>query len=97
MTADEQIYNLQRAYLDMRDTATRLQKALTDTWNRQWVFVDDCPPPQNLSVLICDMDGDIYISHRTYSNEYYNEIGDKIKGKKAWMPLPKPWKEDNNA
>ena len=45
--------------------------------------------------LICDIDGDIYLTHRVNISstkfEFYDEWGDRIKNIVAWMPLPAPY------
>ena len=41
------------------------------------------------TVLVIDIDGDVYLTHRTTMSEYYDSYGDKIKGIKEWMLLPR--------
>lgn len=62
----------------------------------QWIPCSERLPDISKSVLICDIDGDIYLGHRTRFGDYYQDIGDhRIKNVTAWMPLPEPYKEGN--
>lgn len=55
-------------------------------------------PEVGKDVLICDIDGDIYLTHRVNITKtkfaFYDVWGDKIKNIVAWMPLPKPYQEE---
>jgi len=55
-------------------------------------------PEVGKDVLICDIDGSIYLTHRVNITKtkvaFYDVWGDKIKNIVAWMPLPKPYKEE---
>ena len=58
-----------------------------------WIPVAEQPPEVGKSVLICDIDGDIYLGHRTQCGYYYPDFcGDRVKNVTAWMPLPEPFK-----
>lgn len=50
-------------------------------------------------ILVCDIDGDIYLTHRIaeseHSSRYYDSDGNKIKSITAWQPLPKPYEAIN--
>lgn len=55
-------------------------------------------PEVGKDVLICDIDGSIYLTHRVNITKtefaFYDVWGDKIKNIVAWMPLPKPYQEE---
>ena len=61
----------------------------------KWTPIKEEFPPIGEDVLVCDIDGDIYLTHRLNcaSLECYDDIGDKIKNIVAWCPLPEPYKE----
>jgi hypothetical protein len=43
-------------------------------------------------VLICDYDGDMYISYLHTDGKWgYDDGGNKLKNIIAWMPLPEPF------
>ena len=59
-----------------------------------WIPVTERLPAMGKSVLMCDIDGDIYLGHRTQCGYYYPDFyDDKVKNVIAWMPLPEPFKE----
>ena len=61
----------------------------------QWIPVTERSPDISKSVLICDIEGDIYLGHRTRYGDYYPDFfDDRIKSVIAWMPLPEPYKEE---
>ena len=61
----------------------------------QWQIMGVTLPEVGKDVLICDIDGDIYLTHRVNIDStkfaFFNEWGDKIKNVVAWMPLPAPY------
>ena len=60
-----------------------------------WIQISERPPQVGIDVLICDIEGDIFLTHRTTFGNYFAEIGCEIKNVKAWMPLPEPYKEED--
>lgn len=59
-----------------------------------WIPVTERLPAMGKSVLICDIDGDIYLGHRTQCGYYYPDFcGDRVKNVTAWCNLPEPYKE----
>jgi len=58
---------------------------------REWIPVSERLPEAGIDVLICDMEGIIYLSHRSSFGKYFDEWGNKIKDIRAWMPLPAPY------
>lgn len=60
-----------------------------------WQIMGVTLPEVGKDVLICDIDGDIYLTHRVNIDStkfaFFNEYGDKIKNVVAWMPLPAPY------
>ena len=63
----------------------------------RWIPVSERLPEINKDILVCDRDEDIYISHLTQYNNFFSKQGDEIRGVKAWMPLPEPYKEEENG
>ena len=60
-----------------------------------WIPCKERLPDISKSVLICDIEGDIYLGHRTRYGDYYPDFyDDRIKNVVAWQPLPEPYKED---
>ena len=59
-----------------------------------WIPISERLPEVGIDVLICDMEGTIYLSHRSSYGSYFDEWGHKIKGIRAWMPLPEPYKAE---
>ena len=64
-----------------------------------WIPVSEKLPEERVNVLICDIDGDVYIAYM-WNIIYANRIAwsdassfDNIKSVIAWMPLPKPYRE----
>lgn len=58
----------------------------------QWIPVSERLPDIPRYILICDIDGDIYLGYRTRYGDYYPAFGDdRIKCVTAWMPLPEPY------
>ena len=59
----------------------------------KWNPVTERLPAMGKSVLICDIDGDIYLGHRTQCGYYYPDFcGDRVKNVTAWCNLPEPYK-----
>ena len=68
--------------------------AIKENPEPHWIQVTERLPDISKSVLICDIDGDIYLGHRTRYGDYYPDLyNDRIKNVTAWMPLPEPYKE----
>jgi len=60
-----------------------------------WIPLSEREPDISKSVLICDIEGDIYLGHRTRCGSYYPDFGDdRIKSVIAWMSLPEPYREE---
>ena len=58
-----------------------------------WIPVTERLPAMGKSVLMCDIDGDIYLGHRTQCGYYYPDFcGDRVKNVTAWCNLPEPYK-----
>ena len=73
------------------DAKTRLMSLQPEP---HWIPVTERLPDISKSVLICDIEGDIYLGHRTRYGDYYPDFyDDRIKNVTAWMPLPEHYKE----
>ena len=58
-----------------------------------WIPVTEKLPAMGKSVLMCDIDGDIYLGHRTQCGYYYPDFCvDRVKNVTAWCNLPEPYK-----
>lgn len=58
-----------------------------------WITIKEKLPIVGKDVLVCDRDGDVYLTHRTQYDNFFTEAGDEIRGVIAWQYLPKPYKE----
>lgn len=66
-------------------------------YKNPWIPCSWMLPERGESVLLCDLDGDIYLGHlATGCNYYYADYcDDRIKNVVAWCELPEPFKEKN--
>jgi len=64
----------------------------------RWIHVKNRLPMMGQDVLICDYDGDMYISYLHTDGKWgYDDAGNKLKNIIAWMPLPEPYGTDINV
>lgn len=62
----------------------------------QWIPVSEILPIVGEDVLLCDLDGDIFIGYLHLDGGWgFDVSGNKIKNIMAWMPLPKPYKTES--
>lgn len=65
-----------------------------------WIPCSKRLPEEETDVLVCNANGDIEISSGSYSTEVKDFIwytsGWRFGTVIAWMPLPKPWKGEEN-
>ena len=61
-----------------------------------WIPCSERLPEKGTNILICDMDGDIYLTHMTRYESFYDDSGNRIKNVRAWMPLPEPYREEGD-
>lgn len=58
-----------------------------------WIDVENGLPDNAADVLVCDIDGDIYMGYRSDHNGWRRTVDyENIKNVVAWMPLPEPYK-----
>lgn len=70
-----------------------VRKAFRALAKPHWIPVTERLPAMGKSVLMCDIDGDIYLGHRTQCGYYYPDFcGDRVKNVTAWCNLPEPYK-----
>lgn len=70
-------------------------KALEQELKTGWIPVRDTLPIVGEDVLICDLDGDMYISYLHTDGRWgYDECGNKLKNIIAWLPLPEPYESE---
>lgn len=55
----------------------------------KWIPCDKELPEIGQDILFCDIDGDIYVGHRT--KYYWWSVDDKVKCVIAWAYLPAPY------
>ena len=60
----------------------------------KWMSVNEALPDEpSESVLVCDIDGDIYKAYLSdYDGWRRSEDFEKVKSVRAWQPLPAPYK-----
>lgn len=81
----------------LRELCQRAAEELKEQFVNEgvWQIIGVTLPEVGKDVLICDIDGDIYLTHRVNIDStkfaFFNEWGDKIKNVVAWMPLPEPY------
>lgn len=65
-----------------------------DNYEPKWIPIKDMIPAPCRNILVCDSDGDIYVSYmRTDHTFGFDEFGNRIKNVVAWMNAPEPYKE----
>lgn len=80
----------------LRELCQRAAEELKEQFvNKVWQIMGVTLPEVGKDVLICDIDGNIYLTHRVNISstkfEFYDVWGDRIKNVVAWMPLPAPY------
>jgi len=60
----------------------------------KWIPIKERIPAPGRNILVCDSDGDIYVSYmRTDHTFGFDTSGNRIKNVVAWMWAPEPYKE----
>ena len=63
----------------------------------RWIPVSESIPPFGQDVLVCDLDGDMYITYLHLNGTWgFEYCGNKIKNVVAWQELPLPWKGERD-
>ena len=59
-----------------------------------WTLCRHQMPENNVNVLFCRVDGEIFVGHHFHLDNYWVTMGYAIPDNdvKAWMPLPEPYK-----
>ena len=62
----------------------------------RWIPVSESMPPIGQDVLVCDVDGDMYITYLHLNGTWgFEYCGNKIKNVVAWQELPLPYKVES--
>ena len=62
----------------------------------KWIPLSKEMPIIGEDVLLCDLDGDIYVSYLHLNGGWgFEYCGNEIKNVVAWMPLPEPYKPES--
>ena len=62
----------------------------------RWIPVSESIPPMGQYVLVCDLDGDMYITYLHLNGTWgFEYCGNKIKNVVAWQELPLPYKVES--
>lgn len=60
----------------------------------RWIPIKERIPVPGKNILVCDSDGDIYVSYMRIDHTFgFDESGNRIKNVVAWMYAPEPYKE----
>ena len=76
-------------------------KALDEQMNssekqNKWIPISKDVPIIGQEVLVCDFDGDMYITSLHLDGGWgFDEIGNKIKNIVAWQELPEPYRAES--
>ena len=62
-----------------------------------WTLCRHQMPENNVNVLFCRVDGEIFVGHHFHLDNYWVTMGYAIPDNnvKAWMPLPEPYKAES--
>lgn len=64
----------------------------------RWIPVSESMPPIGRDVLVCDLDGDMYITYLHLNGTWgFEYCGNKIKNVVAWQELPLPYKAESEV
>ena len=75
-------------YLKMIQEASELKEI------PRWIPIKERIPAPGRNILVCDLDGDIYVSYMRVDRTFgFDESGNRIKNVVAWMNAPEPYKE----
>lgn len=94
---EEHLANYQMCADEHRQLAEWLKELKRLREQTRWIPVRERLPKVGIDVLICDMEGTIYLSHRSSFGSFIDEWGSKVKDIRAWMPLPEPYKAESEG
>lgn len=75
----------------MREVVEIVKESLSQPPADQWIPCSEELPEGYTAVIACSTDGGIHLNHYMTERGYWYYYKDEIT---AWMPLPKPYKED---
>lgn len=85
----------QRCVLASAIHAIREDLAKFPTVISQWTPISEGLPEYGQDVLVCDIDGDVWLTHLARPDGgMFNASGDKIKNVAAWMMVPECYRGD---
>lgn len=77
-------------YLKMMQEASELKEMI------RWIPIKERIPVPGKNILVCDSDGDIYVSYMRIDHTFgFDTSGNKIKNVVAWMYSPEPYKPES--
>ena len=86
----------------VQDINGRIREALEKLPSAQpehmsWTLCRHQMPENNVNVLFCRVDGEIFVGHHFHLDNYWVTMGYAIPDNDviAWMPLPEPYKAES--
>ena len=83
------------ALVEIKDCIEALPSAQPE--HMSWTLCRHQMPENNVNVLFCRVDGEIFVGHHFHLDNYWVTMGYAIPDNdvKAWMPLPEPYKAES--
>ena len=65
--------------------------------SKYYSYMADCPMPEDEQPILITRCGWVEIDICMYDSEFYLDSGEDWRDVTAWMPLPEPWRGEDNA